>query len=196
MMQLPTRVLSFDSLGALEAHLRALLGRYKETSTAYREALGDVLRSAGAEQAGEKDAWAQEMTAALSGGGKEKTEAKGAPKKIKIFGEKKKAEADPGWIAFDPFSVHIGQETKGLAELYFEAINQMDESARKLELALAVIDTLKAKTPQSAGVSVMASFINDVPGKVIIRQAAQNRNARARLVVDFTIPSARPAAGA
>lgn len=188
---LSTRVQSFDSLGALEAHLRSLLGQYKETSTACKEALGDVLRSAGPEQAGEKDAWAQEMASALGAGPKEKEEPKEGQKKIKLFGEKKKTEASPGWTAFDPFSVRVGQEPRGLAELYFEAVNQMDETARKLELALAVIDTLKAKAPQSAEISVIASFINDVPGKVIIRQSARTKSAKARLVVDFTIPSAR-----
>ena len=190
-MQLSTRVLSFDSFGALESHLRELLGRYKETSTAYREALGDVLRAGGAEQTGEKDAWAQEMTTALAGG-KENPEPKEGQKKIKLFGEKKKGEAGSGWTAFDPFSVRIGQEPKGLAELYFEAINQMDETARKIELALAVIDTLKAKAPHSADISVVASFIGDVPSKVIVKQATQNRNAKARIVADFTIPSVVP----
>ncbi len=192
-MQLSTRVQSFDSLGALEAHLRTLLGRYKETSAACRETLGDVLRAGGAEQAGEKDTWAQEMTAALSGGGKEKPEPKEGQKKIKLFGEKKKSEASSGWIAFDPFSVRIGQEPRGIAELYFEAINQMDETARKIELALAVIDTLKAKAPHSAEISVVASFINDVPSKVIVKQLAQGKSAKARIVADFTIPSVVPA---
>jgi hypothetical protein len=187
---LSTRVQSFDSLSALEAHLRALLGQYRETSTSYREALGDVLRSAGPEQA-EKDAWAQEMTSAL--GAKEKEEPREGQKKIKLFGEKKKELASAGWIAFDPLAVRVGQEPRGLGELYFEAINQMDEAARKIELALAVVDTLKAKVPQSADVSIIASFINDVPGKVIIRQAARGKNAKARLVVDFAIPSATPA---
>ena len=99
----------------------------------------------------------------------------------------------PGWIAFDPLAVRVGHEPRGLAELYFEAINQMDEAARKMELALVVVDTLKAKVPQSADISVIASFINDVPGKVIIRQAARGKNAKAKLVVDFVIPSATPA---
>lgn len=187
---LSTRIQSFDSLGALEAHLRALLGQYRETSTSYREALGDILRSVGPEQA-EKDAWAQEMTSALGGGAKEEEPKEGA-KKIKLFGEKKKEQASPGWIAFDPLAVRVGQEPRGLAELYFEAINQMDEAARKIELALAVVDTLKAKAPQSADISIVASFINDVPGKVVIRQAAR-KNAKARLVADFVIPSAMPA---
>jgi hypothetical protein len=193
MMQLATRVLSFDSLGALEAHLKALAGQYRETSIAYKEALGDVLRTAGHEQVKEKDVWAQEMTSALATGGKEKAEPKDAQKKIKLFGEKKKAQSDPGWIAFDPLYVRVGEEDRGLAELYFGAVNQMDEAARKMEMALAVIDTLKAKVPQSAGVSVVASFINDVPDKVIVRQAAQDRNAKARLVIELTIPSATPA---
>ena len=187
---LSTRVQSFDSLGALEAHLRALLGQYRETSTSYREALGDILRSVGPEEA-EKDVWAQEMTSALGGGAKE--EPKEGAKKIKLFGEKKKEQASPGWIAFDPLSVRVGQEPRGLAELYFEAINQMDEAARKMELALAVVDTLKAKAPQSADVSIVASFINDVPGKVIIRQSARGKNAKTKLVVDFVVPSATPA---
>jgi hypothetical protein len=189
---LSTRVQSFDSLGALEAHLRALLGQYRETSTSYREALGDILRSVRPEEA-EKDTWAQEMTSVLGGGAKEKEEPKEGAKKIKLFGEKKKAESSPGWIAFDPLAVRVGQEPRGLAELYFEAINQTDEAARKTELALAVVDTLKAKAPQSADVSVIASFINDVPGKVIIKQAARGKNAKTRLVVDFVIPSATPA---
>ena len=102
---LSTRVQSFDSLGALEAHLRALLGQYKEISASYREALGDVLRNVGPEQA-EKDAWAQEMTSALGRGAKE--EPKEGQKKIKLFGEKKKAESSPGWIAFDPLAVRVG----------------------------------------------------------------------------------------
>jgi hypothetical protein len=68
----------------------------------------------------------------------------------------------------------------------------MDEAARKIELALAVVDTLKARVPQSADVSIIASFMNDVPGKVIIRQAARGKNAKTKLVVDFAIPSATP----
>ncbi len=188
---LSTRVQSFDSLGALEAHLRGLLGQYKEISISYRETLGDVLRSTGPEQAG-NDPWAQEMAGALGGAGA-KEELKEGQKKIKLFGEKKKAETSPGWIAFDPFSVRIGQEPRGLAELYFEAVNQMDETARKIELALAVIDTLKAKVPQTAEVSVVASLVNDVPAKVVIRQAARAKSAKARLAVDFKIPGVVPA---
>jgi hypothetical protein len=47
--------------------------------------------------------------------------------------------------------------------------------------------------PQTAQVSVVASLVNDVPAKVVIRQAARAKSAKARLVVDFKIPGVVPA---
>lgn len=214
-MSISTKVLYFDNLGALEAHLQVLLANCKESADDYREMLGEYLRK----RQGQKDEeqWSQEISQALSGnpagpdekkGAKEKkggmfgggkTKEKGSlfggqPKKEKgsIFGGgKPKAPTD--WVSFDPFAVFVGQESKGVAELYFEAINNLDEIAKKTEVALATLGTLKGKAASAGNVSAVVSFINGVPVKVILKHAAAGQKKRKKLEFSFSVPVARPA---
>ena len=108
------------------------------------------------------------MAATISGA--EKPEA---PKKSmsKMLSKKDKPAPDAGWVLFDPFSVFVGQGVNGQAELYFDAINQLDDTTRKLKLAIDILETLRAKASAPAGVSMTVSFVNDVPSRMILKPA-------------------------
>lgn len=214
-MSISTRVLYFDNLGALEAHLQGLLADCKDSADEYRELLGEYLRKRQGQK--EEDQWSQEISQALSGnpaGPAEKKDAKekkggmfgggkqkekggmfgSQPKKEKgsmFGGGKQKAPAD--WVSFDPFAVFVGQESKGVAELYFEAINSLDEMAKKTEVALSTLGTLKGKAASAGNVSAVVSFINGVPVKVILKQTTDGQKKRKKMEFSFTVPVVRSA---
>lgn len=202
-MSISTQVLFFDNLGALEAHLQALLGSYKDSSEKCKEALGNLLR----EKQGQKEEkqWSQEISKAFSGSSAETGEKKIKKEKGGMFGSDKpkkekskmfggsKPKAPEDWIAFEPFAVFVGQESKGMAELYFEAINNMDETAKKVELALNTLGTLKGKVSAAGNVSAVVSFVNGIPVKVMLKPAQEGRSKKKMIEVSFRVPAARPA---
>lgn len=213
-MSVSTQVLYFDNLVALEAHLQGLLVQCKESAEEYRGLLGEYLRKRQGQK--EEEQWSQEISQALSGnpgapsekkdakekkGGlfgndkqKEKGMPSGQPKKEKgsmFGGGKSKTPTD--WVPFDPFAVFVGQESKGVAEMYFEAINSLDEAAKKTESALSTLGTLKGKAASAGSVSAVVSFINGVPVKVILKQATDGQKKRKKIEFSFSVPVARPA---
>ncbi len=212
-MSVSTKVLFFENLGALEAHLRGLLDDCKESADEYRGMLGEYLRKRQGQK--EEEQWSQEIAQALSGntagpaekkdtkekkgglfgGGKKKENpASDKPKEKKgsMFGGNK-AKTPTDWVSFDPFAVFVGQESKGVAELYFEAINSLDEIAKKTEVALSTLATLKGKAASAGNVSAVVSFINGVPAKVILKQATDGQKKRKKMEFSFDVPVARPA---
>lgn len=212
-MSVSTQVLYFDNLVALEAHLQGFLSDCKESADEYRGLLGEYLRKRQGQK--EEEQWSQEISQALSGnpgapaekkdakekkgglfGGKQKEKGmpSGQPKKEKgsmFGGGKQKAPTD--WVSFDPFAVFVGPESKGVAELYFEAINSLDEAAKKTKAALSTLGTLKGKAASAGSVSAVVSFINGVPVKVILKQAADGQKKRKKMEFSFAVPVARPA---
>lgn len=186
-MTISTQVLSFDNFGSLEAHLQALFDTYSETAGKYRETLGEIMRS---NQAGDEK-WSQEMSAAVSGAEKPKQQKKAAMPKM--LAKKKDSPApDQGWVLFDPFSVFVGQGANGQAELYFDAINQLDDTAKKLKLAIDVLDTLRAKVAAPGMVSMTVSFVNDVPSRIMLKPVAAGGRKKS-WAFSFAVAPARPA---
>lgn len=216
-MPVSTQVLFFDNLGALEAHLQGLLTDCKESADEYREILGEYLRKRQGQK--EEEQWSQEISQeisqALSGNAGRPAEKDAKEKKGGMFGSKQKekgglfgdkpkkekgsmfggnkTKAPADWVSFDPFSVFVGQESKGVAELYFEAINSLDEIAKKTEVALATLGTMKGKAASAGNVSAVVSFINGVPVKVILKHAAEDQKKRKKIEFSFAVPVARPA---
>lgn len=177
--------------------------------------LGEFLRKRQGQK--EEEQWSQEISQALSGKPAESGDKKegkkekggmfggGKPKeKGGMFGSKPKKEggslfgggkpkAATDWISFDPFAVFVGQESKGVAELYFEAINSLDEMAKKTEVALATLGTLKGKAASAGNVSAVVSFINGVPVKVILKHTNENQRKKKKMEFSFSVPVARQA---
>ncbi|MEM3159427.1 MAG: hypothetical protein QXJ74_01455 [Nitrososphaera sp.] len=210
-MSVSTQVMFFDNLGALEAHLQWLLGSCKKSSEKCREALGNLLRERQGQK--EEEQWSQQISQALSGNTAGPAEKDAKEKKGGMFGSKQKGsmlgdkpkkekgsmfgggkpKAQTDWVSFDPFAVFVGQESKGMAELYFEAINSLDESAKRIELALATLATLKGKAAAAGNVSAVVSFINGVPAKVMLKPAQEGRSKKKKIEYSFSVPVARPA---
>jgi hypothetical protein len=191
MAAIATQVLSFDNFGSLEAHLQALLDRYSETAGKYRETLGEIMRS---NQAGDEK-WSQEMSAAVSGAEKPKQQQQKKTAMPKMMLSKKKKDGpapEQGWVLFDPFSVFVGQGASGQAELYFDAINQLDDTAKKLKLAIDVLDTLRARVAAPGSVSMIVSFVNDVPSRIMLKPAAAGGRKKS-WAFSFSVAPARPA---
>ena len=185
-----TQVIVFDNFGALESHLQGLLDHYKGSAAKYREFLGEVMRS----NAGEDSKWSQEMSAALVGGEPKKTKDK--PKtKTKAFGGSKKEKAESvqgGWVSFDQLSVFTGQGAAGTAELYFEAINHLDDTARRLQLSIDILGTLRSRLAAPGSISLVVSFIDDVPSKMILKPAPPNVKKKS-WAFSFSVPVVQPA---
>lgn len=187
-MVLSTQVLTFDNFNGLETHLQVLLTHYKETAAKCRESLGEILRS---KPDTKDDKWAQEYNQALAGAGGKKA-SKPSKKEDKKSDGGKKGEQDLDWIDFDPFSIFIGAEIKGMAELYFDVINQVDDTIRKLELAMTTLETLKGKATSSGGVALIVSLVNDVPTKIVVKPAASSASGKTVVSVSFALPAAAP----
>lgn len=178
----------FDNFGALESHLQGLLDHYKGSTAKYREFLGEVMRS----NAGEDSKWSQEMSAALVGGEPKKTKDK---PKTKAFGGSKKEKVEGvqgGWVSFDQLSVFTGQGAAGMAELYFEAINHLDDTARRLQLSIDILGTLRSRLAAPGSISLVVSFINDVPSKIILKPAPPNVKKKS-WAFSFSVPVVQPA---
>ena len=179
-----TQVISFDNFGSLEAHLQGLLDHYKGLAAKYREFLGEVMRGAN----GDDSKWAHEMSAALAGG-----EAKKTKEKPKAFGgsKKEKAEGMQGWVSFDQLSVFTGHGVGGTAELYFESINHLDDTARRLQLSIDILGTLRSRLAAPGSISLIVSFINDVPNKIILKPAPADVK-KMRWAFSFSVPVVEP----
>lgn len=200
-MPLPvaTQVLSFENFGALEVHLRMLKGRYNDMIKKYEETLGYILRDtkpASSKTQKVQEKWAVEMQRAMASSAKAAKVAKKEEKKSpspKLFGKGKdndKQENILEWITLDPMSVFIGQKNKGLAEMYFDTINVLRENINKINLALSVCSTLKAKAATAGSASLIVSFVNDIPTKVLLKSADESEAKKYTMAYSFAVPSA------
>lgn len=178
------QVISFDDFGALEAHLHTLLDHHKELAAKYREALGEIMR--GGDKVDEK--WSQEMSVVLAG-----EKPKVAKEKPRLIGGAKKESKDQNqaWVPFDPFSVYTGNSASGAAELYFEAINQLDDTARRIQLSIDIMNTLRSRFSAPGSISLTVSFVNDAPSKMILKPVARDLQKKS-LAFSFSVPAAAP----
>jgi hypothetical protein len=175
------QILSFDNFGALESHLRMLKMKYSDMIKNYEETLGFILRDTRpstmkSQQA--QDRWSAEMQQALNG--PEERARPGMQKKDdgkKMFGGNKE-KRDPSlgeWVALDPVSIFVGPKNKGMAEVYFDSINLLKENVSKLNMALSICSAVKAKAAMSGNTSLLVSFVNDLPSKIVLRSSDESQ---------------------
>jgi hypothetical protein len=200
-----TQILSFENFGALESHLRVLKNRYNDMIKKYEDTLGFILRdtkptSMKTQKVQEK--WALEMQRAMVSA----TAAKGQvtkkeEAKPKLFGnnkdkdkDKDKPESSGEWIPLDPMSLFIGQRSRGMAEIYFDTINILRDNVAKINLALSVCSALKAKAATAGSTSLIVSFVNDIPTKVMLKPANAKELKKYTMAFSFAVPSMPSAA--
>lgn len=206
MSSIATQVLSFENFGALESHLRALKNRYGDMIKKYEETLGFILRdnkptSTKTQKVQEK--WALEMQRAITptaaaAKGKQQISKK-EEGKPKMFGngkdkDKDMPESSGEWIPLDPMSLFIGQKNRGLAEIYFDTINILRDNVAKINLALSVCSALKAKAATAGSTSLVVSFVNDIPTKVMLKPANAKELKKYTMAFSFAVPSMPSAA--
>lgn len=205
-MSLPvaTQILSFENFGSLEAHLRMLKSRYNDMIKKYEETLGYILRDtkpASAKTQKVQEKWALDMQRAMASSAKaanSKVAAKKEEKKPspKMFGKGKdkdgeKQESSLEWISLDPMSVFVGPKNKGLAEIYFDTVNVLRDNVNKINLALSICSTLKAKAASAGSASLIVSFVNDIPTKVLLKSADDGGAKKYAMAFSFAVPSAQ-----
>jgi len=194
-----TQILSFENFGALESHLRILKNKYSDMVRHYEETLGFVLRdtkpiSVKNQLAQQK--WVQEMQEALTS-----SDQKARPGMVKkddskktFGGGKDKPDGSAGeWVTLDPMSVFVGPKNRGLAEIYFDTINILKESVSKLNLALSICAAVKAKASMSGNTSLVVSFVNDIPTKVLLKSVDDSASKKYTMSFSFAVPSMPPA---
>lgn len=220
-MPVSTQILSFDNFSALETYLRALKAKHNDMIKKYEETLGSILRDTRPSTTAaannpktlkNKEKWIQEMEQALSATVKDKSKATkvvaAAKKEDKssagsssgrlLFGggKGKEKQQDPSlgeWILVDPMSIFVGPKNRGLAEIYFETINVLRESVGKINLALSICNALKAKAASAGNASLVVSFVNDIPTKVVLKPNDDNSASKKyTMAFNFTVPSALP----
>ena len=93
------------------------------------------------------------------------------------------------WVSLEPMSVYVGPKNKGMAEIYFESINMLQENVGKLNLALSVCGAVKAKAAMSGNTSLLVSFVNDIPTKVVLRSSEETMTKKYTMAFSFAVPS-------
>ena len=188
------QIIAFDNFGALETHLRISRNKCSEMVKSYEETLGFILRdtrpsSIKNQQTWQK--WSDEMQEALEE--REDNARPGMGRKDegkKKFGGKDKGDPALGeWVALEPMSVFIGPRNKGMAEIYFETINMLRENIGKLNLALSVCSAVKAKAAMSGNASLLVSFVNDIPTKMVLRSVEDTAAKKYAMSFSFAVPS-------
>ena len=207
MSSIATQVLSFENFGALERHLNMLKNRYSDIIKKYEETLGFVLRdtkptSAKSQKVQEK--WALDMQRALTptaAAAKGTQLAKKEESKPRMFGngngkDKGKDQPDSSgeWVPLDPMSLFIGQKTRGLAEIYFDTINILRENLMKINSAISVCSTLRAKAAMASSTSLVVSFVNDVPTRVMLKPQRESESKKYAMAFSFAVQTVPPAA--
>lgn len=200
MSAMATQVLSFENFGAFESHLRMLKNKYTDMIKKYEETLGFILRDTKPTSAKSKkvqEKWALEMqrTMAAAKGTqlakKEESKPKlpfgiGAKEKDK---DKDKPDSTGEWITLDPMSLFIGQKNRGLAEIYFDAINILRENVSKINSALSICSALKTKAATAGSTSLVVSFVNDVPTKVMLKPLRDSTSKKYTMAFSFAVPA-------
>lgn len=208
-----TQVLSFENFGTLESYLRALKNEYNDRIKKYEETLGYLLRDTS--QTNSKNQkiqtrWALEIQRSIAtrtnANGKSPaavTIAKKIPKdnhvstfplSSKLFNnvrskDNNEKEESSEWIQLEPISIFIGAKNKGLAELYFDTINTLKEDVIKINSALAICSTLKVKAASAGSASLMVSFINDIPARVMFNSSKDGESKKYTMAFSFAVPS-------
>jgi|SRR5581483_1396405 len=202
-MPLPiaTQIMSFENFGALETHLRMLKSKYNDIIKKYEETLGYILRDAkpiSSKTQNVQEKWALEMQRAMASSANASKVTKKEEKKTsspKLFGKNKDKDKEDHesvleWITLDPMSVFVGQKNKGLAEIYFDTVNVLRENVNKINLALSVCSTLKAKAATAGSASLIVSFVNDIPTKVLLKSADDSSAKKYIMAYSFAVQSA------
>lgn len=193
------QILAFDNFGALETHLRILRSKYSEMVKNYEETLGFILRDTRpstikSQQLQQK--WTEEMQQALDARDSTKPGVAKKDDGKKMFGAGK-GKGDPSqgeWVSLDPMSVFVGPKNKGMAEIYFDTINLLRDNVGKLNLALSICSAVKAKAAMSGNTSLLVSFVNDIPTKMVLRSSDETLAKKYSMSFSFAVPSLPPAA--
>jgi regulator of replication initiation timing len=188
------QILAFDSFGALETHLRILKAKYNDMIKNYEETLGFILRDTRPstvknQQLQQK--WSEEMQQALNAKEESKPGMQKKDEGKKMFGASK-GKGDPSmgeWVSLEPMSVFVGPKNKGMAEIYFDSINLLRENVGKINLALSICGAVKAKAAMSGNTSLLVSFVNDIPTKVVLRSSEETMSKKYAMSFTFAVPS-------
>jgi hypothetical protein len=193
------QILSFENFNAFEAHLRLLKGKYNDAINRYEETLGFVLRDnkpVAQKSQVQQQRWAEEMQEALAVSDPKSRSISVKDDNKKIFGTKDKDKHDGSageWVSLEPMSVFVGPKNKGLAELYFDTINMLRENMGRITLALSICQAVKAKAALSGNTSLVVSFVNDIPTKVLLRPSDASLAKKYTMSFSFAVPSMPPA---
>jgi hypothetical protein len=108
----------------------------------------------------------------------------------KMFGGKDKGDPSLGeWVLLDPMSIFVGPKNKGMAEIYFDTINMLRDHVGKLNLALSVCGAVKAKAAMSGNTSLLVSFVNDIPTKIVLRSSEETMTKKYSMSFSFAVPA-------
>lgn len=193
-----TYILSFENFSGLENHLHALKNKNSEMIKNYEETLGYILRDTrtGSSKVQKvQQQWALDMQRAMTTtSAKDKNIVKKEESKPKMFGNGKdknieKPEATGEWITLDPMSLFVGPKIRGLAEIYFDTVNVLKENVTKINMALSICSSLKAKAAAAGGTSLVVSFINDLPTKVVLKAIKDSGQKKYSMAFSFAVPS-------
>ena len=194
-----TQILSFENFGSLERHLNAVKNKYTDMIKNYEETLGYLLRDTkvgGKGQQKVQQKWALEMQRAMAPtpAAKDGRIVKKDDGKNKMFGNGKdnkneKLEISGEWVNIDPISLFIGPKNKGLAEVYFDAVNLLKENVNKLTMAISVCSSLRARSSAASSTSLIVSFVNDLPTRIVLKPAKDSGQKKYTLAFSFAIPS-------
>jgi hypothetical protein len=113
----------------------------------------------------------------------------------KMFGGNKE-KSDPllgEWVSLEPVSIFVGPKNKGMAEIYFDTVNMLKENVSKLTMALSICGAVKTKAAMSGNTSLLVSFVNDVPTKIVLRSSDEAQAKKYAMSFSFAVPSLPPA---
>ena len=187
------QILSFDNFGALETHIRILKSKYADMIKGYEETLGFILRDtrpSTTKSSQLQQKWSEEMQAALNSreGGTKPGMGKKDDGKKKQGGKDKDDPALGEWVTLDPMSVFVGPKNRGMAEIYFDTINMLRDNLGKLNLALSICGAVKAKAAMSGNTSLLVSFVNDIPTKIVLRSSEETAAKKYSMSFSFAVP--------
>lgn len=193
-----TQILSFENFVGLENYLRMIKNKQTDMIKNYEETLGYILRDTKAASVkGQKvqQQWALDMQRAIAiPSAKDNKIVKKEENRPKMFGNGKdknneKPESSGEWITLEPMSLFVGPKNKGLAEVYFDAINLLKENVGKLNTALSVCSSLRARAAAASSTSLVVSFVNDLPTKIVLKSMKGSEQKKYSMAFTFAVPS-------
>lgn len=193
-----TQILSFENFVGLENYLRMIKNKQTDMIKNYEETLGYILRDTKAASVkGQKvqQQWALDMQRAIAiPSAKDNKIVKKEENKPKMFGNgrdknNEKPESSGEWITLEPMSLFVGPKNKGLAEVYFDAINLLKENVGKLNTALSVCSSLRARAAAASSTSLVVSFVNDLPTKIVLKSMKGSEQKKYSMAFTFAVPS-------